>query len=79
MSKAHARCSASISPHPGEGELIIDPVSLGDNRHLIFAGTLERPVVVSGDILDHRKRVVPGIDNAFEEGHAVSDLVLMIA
>ena len=62
--------------HPGEGELIVGPVALGDDRHFVFAGALERPVVIGGDILDHRERVVPGIDNAFEEGHAVSTLFL---
>ena len=60
--------------HPGEGELIVGPVALGDDGHLVFAGTLERPVVIGSDILDNRERVVPGIDNAFEEGHSVSTL-----
>src|SRR5258708_24244569 len=63
--------------HPGEGELVIGPVALGDDGHFVFAGTLERPVVIGGDILDHRERVGPGIDYAFEEGHAVSTLVLL--
>jgi hypothetical protein len=27
---------------------------------------------MGGDVLDHRQRMVPGIDNAFEHGHAVS-------
>jgi hypothetical protein len=35
--------------------------------------------VIGGDILDHRQRVVPGIDDAFEEGHAVSTLPLRIS
>jgi hypothetical protein len=34
--------------------------------------------VIGGDVFDHRKRVVPGIDNAFEEGHAVSTLPLNV-
>src|SRR5260221_13572373 len=62
--------------HPGEGELVIGPVALGDDGHFVFAGTLERPVVIGGDILDHRERGGPGIDYAFEEGHAASTLVL---
>jgi hypothetical protein len=32
--------------------------------------------VIGGDVLDHRERIVPGIDDAFEEGHAVSTLLL---
>jgi hypothetical protein len=32
--------------------------------------------VIGGDILDHCERIVPGINNAFEEGHAVSTLPL---
>jgi hypothetical protein len=31
--------------------------------------------MVGRDILDHRKRVVPGIDHAFEEGHFRLDLI----
>jgi hypothetical protein len=31
--------------------------------------------VIGGDILDHRERVVPGIDDAFEEGHFRLDLI----
>jgi hypothetical protein len=27
---------------------------------------------MGSNVLDHRERVVPGIDNAFEHGHAVS-------
>src|ERR1700722_13754465 len=61
---------------PGEGQLVIGPVALGDDRHLVFAGAFERPVVIGGDILDHCERIVPGIDNAFEEGHTVSTLPL---
>ena len=64
--------------HPGEGELVVGPVALGDDGDLIFAGTFERPIVIGGDILDHRKRVVSGIDHTFEEGHAVSTLVLLL-
>jgi hypothetical protein len=30
--------------------------------------------MVGGEVLDDRERVVPGIDSAFEEGHAVSTL-----
>jgi len=30
---------------------------------------------MGGDVLDHRERVVRGIDDAFEEGHAVSTLL----
>ena len=60
--------------HPGEGELVVGPVALGDDRDFVLAGALECPVVIGGDILDHRERVVPEIDVAFEEGHAVSTL-----
>ena len=62
--------------HPGEGELIVRPVPLGDDSDFVFAGALERPVVLGGNVLDRRERVVPEIDNAFEEGHAVSTLFL---
>ena len=62
--------------HPGEGELIVGPVALGDDGDFVFAGALERPVVFRGNVLDRRERIVPGIDNAFEEGHAVSTLFL---
>src|SRR4051812_29242241 len=62
--------------HPGEGQLIIGPVSFGDDGDLVFAGALERPIVGSGDILYHRQRVVFGIDSAFEERHAVPTLAL---
>jgi hypothetical protein len=34
--------------------------------------------VIGGDVLDHRERIVPGIDDAFEEGHAVSTLFLNV-
>ena len=61
--------------HPGEGKLVVGPLALGDDRHLVFAGALERPVVIGGDVLDHCERIVPGIDDAFEEGHAVSTLL----
>ena len=60
--------------HPGEGELVVGPFALGDDGHFVFAGAFERPVVIGGDILDHRERMVSGIDNAFEQGHAVSTL-----
>src|SRR5580692_9934607 len=60
--------------HPGEGELIIGPVPLGDDRYFVFAGALERQVVVGGDVLDDREWIGPGINNTFEEGHAVSTL-----
>jgi hypothetical protein len=60
--------------HPGKGQLVVGPVALRYDRHLVLAGAFERPVVIGGDILDHRKRVVPGIEDAFEEGHAVSTL-----
>src|SRR5260370_41701687 len=63
--------------HPGEGELVIGPVALGDDGHLVFAGTLERPVVIGGYFLADRERIGPGIVYAFEEGHAVSTLVLL--
>ena len=63
--------------HPGEGQLVVGPVALGDDRHFVFAGAFERPVVIGGDVLDHRERVVPGIDDAFEQGHAVSTLFLL--
>jgi hypothetical protein len=33
---------------------------------------------MGGDILDHPERIIPRIDNAFEEGHAVSTLPLQI-
>src|SRR5213076_3382378 len=49
MSKAQARCSASIS-HPGEGELVVGPLALGDDRDFVVAGAFERPVVVGGDV-----------------------------
>src|SRR6185436_7588362 len=62
--------------HPGERELVIGPAALGDDRDFVFAGALERPVVLGGNVLDRRERVIPGIDNAFEEGHAVSTLFL---
>jgi hypothetical protein len=58
--------------HPGKGELVIGPFALGDDGNLVFAGTLERPIIIGGNILDHRQRMVPGINNAFEQGHAVS-------
>ena len=64
--------------HPGKGQLVIGPLALGDDRHFIFAGAFERPVVIGRDVFDHRERVVPGIDNAFEQGHAVSTLPLQI-
>src|SRR5664280_2623944 len=60
--------------HPGEGELIVGPVALGDDGDLVLAGAFERPVVIGGDVFDHRERIVPGIDDAFEQGHAVSTL-----
>jgi len=63
--------------HPGEGELVISPVALGDDRDLVLARAFERQIVVRGEILDHRKRMVRGIDDAFEEGHAVSTLPLL--
>src|SRR6202023_560401 len=44
----------------------------------ISAGVLERPVMIARDVFDHRERIVPGIDNAFEQGHAVSTLPLQI-
>jgi hypothetical protein len=66
--------NCSLIAHPGEGELVIGPVALGDDRHLVLAGAFERQIIVGGDILDHRERIVPGIDDAFEEGHAVSTL-----
>src|SRR5581483_3421641 len=62
--------------HPGEGELVVRPVALGDDGDFVVAGALERQVVIGGNVLDDRKRIVPGIDNAFEEGHAVSTLPL---
>src|ERR1700744_1421770 len=61
--------------HPGEGELIVGPLALGDDGDLVVAGTLERPVVMRGNILDRRERVASGINNAFEHGHAVSTSV----
>ena len=64
--------------HPGEGELVVGPVALGDDRHLVFTGTLERPVVIGRDIFDHRERIVPGIDYAFEEGHFRLDPIFLI-
>src|SRR5215213_6791245 len=65
--------------HPGEGQLVVGPVSLGDDRDLVFAGAFERPIVMSGNILDYRERIVSGIDDAFEEGHAVSTLPLHVS
>src|SRR5438270_831203 len=51
------------------------PVAPGDDRYLVFAGAFERPVVVGGDVLDCCERIIPGKDNAFEEGHAGSTLL----
>ena len=65
--------------HPGEGQLIVGPVSLRDDRHLVFAGAFERPIIMGSDILDYREWIIPGIDNAFEEGHAVSTLPLLVS
>src|ERR1041385_1167030 len=62
--------------HPGERQLIVGPVALRDDRHLVVAGALERPVMAGGDVLDHCKRVVRRIDDAFEQGHAGSTLPL---
>src|ERR1700686_1688726 len=64
--------------HPGEGQLIVGPVALGDDRDLVLAGALERPVVIGGDVLANRERVGPGVDDAFEEGHASSTLPLRL-
>src|SRR5579872_2811530 len=64
--------------HPGEGELVVRPITLRDDRYLVFAGTLERQIIVGGDVFNHRKRIVPGINSAFEQGHAVSTLPLEI-
>jgi len=58
--------------HPGKGELVVGPFALGDDGDLVFAGAFERPIIIGGNILDHRQRMVPGIKNAFEQGHAVS-------
>src|SRR5512142_390807 len=58
--------------HPGEGDLVVGPLSLGDNREFVFAGAFKRPVVAGSNIFDHRERVTSGIDSAFEQGHAVS-------
>src|SRR5437588_2328448 len=63
--------------HPGEGQLVVGPFALGDDRYLVFAGAFERPVVIGGDVLDHGEWIVPGIDDAFEEGHAVSTLTFL--
>src|SRR5215475_9729593 len=63
--------------HPGEGELIVGPLALGDDGNLVVARAFERPVVVGGDVLNHRKRVALGINDAFEHGHAVSTLTLL--
>src|SRR4051812_25257968 len=62
--------------HPGERQLIVGPVTLRDDGDLVVAGAFERPVVTGGDVLDHRERIVRRIDNAFEQGHAVSTLPL---
>src|SRR5436190_147878 len=62
--------------HPGEGQLVVGPIALGNDGDFVLARAFERPVMIGGDILDHRKRVVSGIDDAFEEGHAVSTLPL---
>ncbi|MGY4329819.1 hypothetical protein ACVWWG_004236 [Bradyrhizobium sp. LB7.2] len=64
--------------HPGEGDLVVGPLSLGDNREFVFAGAFKRPVVAGSDILDHRERMVFRIDSAFEQGHAVSTSCLFV-
>src|ERR1700759_2432568 len=58
--------------HPGKGQLVIGPLAPGYDGDLVVAGALERPVVIGSDILDRRKRVAVGIDDAFEHGHSVS-------
>src|SRR5882724_12571179 len=62
--------------HPGKGQLVIGPLALGDDGHLVCAGAFERPVIIGGDVLDDRKRIVQGIDDAFEEGHFRLDLTV---
>src|SRR4051812_30522940 len=62
--------------HPGERQLIVGPVTLRDDGDLVVAGAFERPVVTGGDVLDHRERIIRRIDDAFEQGHAVSTLPL---
>src|SRR4029079_18441435 len=64
--------------HPGEGDLVVGPLSLRDNGEFVFAGAFERPVVAGSDILDHRERMASGIDSAFEQGHAVSTSCLFV-
>ena len=62
--------------HPGEGELIVGPVALGDDRDFILAGALERPVVIGAMSSTTPSELVREFNNAFEEGHAVSTLFL---
>src|SRR5579864_2832264 len=63
--------------HPGERQLVVGPVALRDDRYLVVTRTLERQIVVRGEVLDHGERTFRGIDEAFEEGHAVSILPLL--
>src|SRR5579871_6339560 len=63
--------------HPGEGELIVGPFAFGDDGDLVLTGAFERPVVIGGNVLHHRKRVALGINDAFEHGHAVSTFIFL--
>jgi hypothetical protein len=65
--------------HPRERDLIVGPLPFRDDGDLILAGSLERPVVVGSDGLHDGQRMISGINNAFEQGHAVSTSVFLIS
>src|SRR5215471_18270975 len=69
MSKAHARCSVSISFIQ-----VNDPTTGNDEANLVLAGPFERPIVPGSHPLDDVERTATMIARRLDEGHAVSTL-----
>jgi len=58
--------------HPGERDLIVGPLAGDDQRDLVLAGALERPVVAGRHALDDFQRIVALLARDFDDGHAFS-------